>query len=546
LGHYPFYLLLLCFWIPRTNQYIIEKLNALGKQSVFSFLKKHRYAIFAAISIIAGLCFYLLKIKYIFLGDTDDRATQIEEGRAGESEYFLMLALRPLYLFLHNRFEYTGVQTVRLVDYVTGGLFIFTSLCSANLLGNTFLKKLAVFVVSTLSLGILLQFCGYTEIYALPALFLQIYLLTCLLYLKDKTFIIVPALVLTAGVASHLLLVCMLPSFVFLFYKKILWKHPFFRNRKNILVLILLSLPFVYMAIKKFALPMMLPLQSQDGLFALFSITHIKEFINSQFLASGLGFLLWIVIIIYSLVHKLKYDDTLRFFLVSSLSIVGLMFVFRMDRGSGDWDILSFAAIVYTMTNACFLITAYEKKWYENIRYGILMIGGFSILHTSAWIATNKTDASIHWLEKAFATDPAFYYKVKYANEAMLSIVFYANGLNDLALEWGKKAYSKYAGDPRVGYNYALNLQEMGRNEEACSVIEQLLKTFPGYPLPYVYLIGHYYKIEDYNSLYRVLLQMEAVYKQHPEFFTERLPQAQIDGYFKVLADFKAQREQQK
>jgi tetratricopeptide (TPR) repeat protein len=541
-----FYLLLLCFWIPQSQQYILGKLNRISKKSIFSFLKKHRYTVFAVISIVAGVCFYLLKIKYIFLGDTDDRATQIEKGIAREAEYFVMLCLHPVYVFLHKLFGYTGVQTVRVIDYVVGSLFIFVSLCNANLLGNTLLKKAAVFVISTLSLTILLQFCGYTEIYALPALFLQLYLFTCLAFLKNKTRIIVPALVLLVGTASHLLVVCMLPSFIFLFYKKVLWKYPFFRDKKSIVILLLISLPFLFIAAERFAFPMMLPMKNDKGLLTLFSIAHYKEFINSQFLASGIGFLLWIATLIYSLIHKLKYDDTLRFFLVASLSIVGMMFVFKMDRGSGDWDIAAFAAIVYNMANACFLITAYEKKWYKNVRYGIAMIGVFSILHTSMWIATNKTDASITWLEKAFATDPGNFYKVQFNNESMLSADFSSNELYEQALKWGKKAYSKHTGDPRVGFNYGLAFIKSGREKEGYAILEEVIQKFPAYPVAYPLLIEYHYKMDDFESLYRTLSLMEFAYSKRPESFTGRISQKELDAFFQLLADLRAQLAEQK
>jgi hypothetical protein len=71
--------------------------------------------------------------------------------------------------------------------------------------------------------------------------------------------------------------------------------------------------------------------------------------------------------------------------------------------------------------------------------------------------------------------------------------------------------------------------------------MEQLLKSFPGYALPYTHLIAHYVKIKDYNALYRVLLQMEHVYKQTPKAFTDRLSQEQINQYFNILSQLKSQ-----
>jgi tetratricopeptide (TPR) repeat protein len=289
---------------------------------------------------------------------------------------------------------------------------------------------------------------------------------------------------------------------------------------------------------------MMLPFQSDNGLLTLFSFAHYVEFFNSQMLCAGIGFLVWLTTLALSIVHKIKYDAKLWFFQIASLSVSGLIFVFRMDRGSGDWDICSFAPIVYNAANACFLISVYEQKLYRNIKYGILMIAGFSTLHTSAWIFTNKSDASIQWLERAFSTDPANYYKTSFSNESMLTAVYTANNLREYALKWGKKAYSKYPNDPRTGYNYALQLLAANRLEEGYPIMEKLLKSFPAYALPYVQLIAHYLNIKDYNALYRVLLQLEQVYAQAPEAFTSRLSREQLDQYFGILSQMKSQHNQ--
>jgi tetratricopeptide (TPR) repeat protein len=214
------------------------------------------------------------------------------------------------------------------------------------------------------------------------------------------------------------------------------------------------------------------------------------------------------------------------------------MFVFNGIRGSSDWDIFSFAAVAYNMGSAYFFLTAYNNKWYKNIRYGMLMIGGFSVMHTSLWIATNKTDASIRWFESAIATDPANYYKTSFNNEALLAIAFSANNLNDIAIKWSRQAYLKYRNDHRMGFNYANELIKLGRKEEAIPVLEQLVQSFPTYALPYVPLIQYYIETKNYASLYAVLLQMEQIYTNSPEAFS-RLPQEQINQYLNILSDLK-------
>ncbi|GHT43141.1 hypothetical protein AGMMS49965_16280 [Bacteroidia bacterium] len=539
-----FYLLLLCFWLPQTNQYLVAQITAISRHSIISVLQKHRYLFFIIISLCAVGVFHLLKIKYTFLGDNDFRATQIAQGTTVKQEYLTMVLGNYSYAWLHAHFDFTAYQTVRLIDDIAGCLFIFFSLCTANLLGNTFLKKAAAFIISTLSLAILMQFCGYLEIYALPVLFLRLYLFTSLLYLKNKTYIIVPTLVLLLGIGLHLMLVCMLPSLIFLFYGKVLWKEPFFR-RKTTLVVLALSSIFLLSAVAWMVFPIAESLQAihplkDDIYMTLFSIAHCKEFLNSQLLGGGIGLFIWLMLLVYSIVFKIKYNLTAWFFQIASASFIGLLFVFNPDRGSADWDILAFASVVYNLSNACFLVMLYDNKLVKNIKYGVLMIAGFSILHTSMWLFTNKTDASIKWVQHAFRTDPAsIYIRTSFNNESMLSIIFRRNDLKELALVWAEKAYLKHSDDPRLQYEYALALLGVNKNQEAYAILEQTVKDFPWYVYPYPYLVNYYAETNNTNAFYKILVQMEQAYEQYPEAFTSQHSQQELDWCWAMLAEMR-------
>jgi predicted Zn-dependent protease len=157
------------------------------------------------------------------------------------------------------------------------------------------------------------------------------------------------------------------------------------------------------------------------------------------------------------------------------------------------------------------------------------------------WIVTNKTDASIPRLVSAIATDPANYYKTSFNNEALLASAFSANGLNDIAIKWSKQAWLKHPNDPRMSYNYANELIKMNRKNEAVVVLEQALQSHPTYALPYAVLIQYYVENKNYQPLYRLLLQMEQVYKQYPEALTSRLPQEDINQYFNILSELRQQ-----
>jgi len=531
-----YYLLLFCFWFPPVNNVILKVITRLSQKTNYDFLRKYKYLWFAIIGVTFGILFYLLKIKYIFLGDLDIRAKQIEEGFIIPDEYLTMLFFKHAYSFLNAKFEFTGLQTIQLFDYVTGSIYIFISLCISSLMGDTFLKKTSIFIAGILSSTILLQFCGYAEIYAFPVLFLLLYLFSCILHLKRKVRIYIPLLVLAAGMGAHLMLVCMLPSFVFLFYRSVLWKYEIFRKRITLIVISLISLLFIYFAALKYALPYILPFSpGEHDMMTMFSVSHFIEFFNSQVLASGIGFFIWLITIIHSLINRIKYDITQWFFLVASVSVTGLMFVFNALRGSGDWDILAFAAVVYNLSNVFFLIKLYDNKLYTNIKYGILMICGISGLHTSMWIITNKTDISINWVEQAITTDPANYYKLSFNNEAMMAELFSTNKLEKKALEWVKKSYQKHNEDPRMGFNYAKDLFDQNQYNEAVIILEDLVNKFPYYPLSYSLLLRIYVSNNDDNSIYRVLLKMEEAYFTYADEFNAKISKEQMDRFFTLL-----------
>jgi hypothetical protein len=534
----PFYILLLLLWMPRTNGFIIERLSKIRFGPAIEFCRKRRHAIFLLIGVVAGVCFRLLQIKYIFLGDTDLRVTEIENNGTSREEYLTMEAIRCVYLFLHERFGYTGLQTFRLFDYVTGGLFIFFSLCIADLVGNTLMKKAAAMCMSALSLAVLLVFCGYTETYMMPAMFLSLYMYTAMLYLRGRIPFFIPLLTCLLGIGMHLMLVSMIPGLIFLIYSKELWKRPFFKRRQTIAGLALIATPLIYIGYIKFATKMILPLHGDGVRMTMFSIAHCVEFFNSQMLGGGIGFLIWIATLAYSIVLRIKYNSTLWFFQISSLSIFLLMFVFVSARGSADWDISSFAAIAFNLSNAVFLIHAYNQKLIPNIRYGILMVAGFSILHSSSWILTNKTDASIKWIESAFSTDPTDYYTIKLGGAAMISVALSANGLHERSLPWAAQACIDNPTDRRTYYNFALSLYAVGQTQKANATLEATISAFPSYARPYGALI--YYNKSNPELLSRVLLQFEEVYQKNPDDFGP-VSAEEINYYFTLLKEIKQQ-----
>ncbi|GHT24408.1 hypothetical protein AGMMS4957_17360 [Bacteroidia bacterium] len=196
------------------------------------------------------------------------------------------------------------------------------------------------------------------------------------------------------------------------------------------------------------------------------------------------------------------------------------------------------------------------------------MVAGFSVLHTSAWLFLNKTEASLKWTEYAYETDPTHS-----DNAYVLGDIFAGNNLNEEAVKWYGRSYRlghykaglKYAllleklgrkeemlstsekqyregNGPAAANNYAIDLLELGRAEEACAISEANIKEYPNYPISYVFLLDTYEKSGDMDAVYRILVQMEQAYKQSPEKFTQRLEPEELDFYWGELAKLRKAR----
>ncbi len=537
-----FYGCMIAVCIPPVNVAIQNFIVRMSRLSFRNIVSRYRILFFILLAGLAGFLFYYFQVKYILLGDMDIRAKQIEAGEMIENEFLTMYLLNKLYILLHGKFGFSGVDTIRLCDYVLGAFTIFFALLTADIAGKTFLQKTAYFVCATLSLGLLLVFFGYTDVYS-PAFFLlQIYLYACILHLHGKCHISIPFIVLAAATAVHAMMICLLPAYLFLFYGRVLWKYPIFRKRNTFLLLGLLALPVAYIGYTKVAVKMMYPIDPGDvGLLTMFSTAHFKEFINSQLLASGPGFFLWFVLMIYALRKKIKFDATLWFFMLASVCFIVMLFVFNGVRGSGDWDIFAFGAVVYNGMNIYMLLYLYRNKYLpqQHIKYAVTLVAVFFVLHTSMWIATNTGDQSIKWFEAAVEKDPANYYKKSFNNEALLAAAFSANGLQKEALEWGKKAYLRHPNDPRMAYNYAKDLLPIPeRADEGTALLEHLTSKFHGYAPAYFLLTQQYMNVQQYDQLYRLLRQMYAVYAENPAIFTSRTSNQQMAQYFRILVDF--------
>jgi hypothetical protein len=141
-----------------------------------------------------------------------------------------------------------------------------------------------LFLIFSLSIGTLLVFCGYVEIYALPALSILVYIYVSILYLNGKVKWMVPLLALGVSVGLHLISLALVPSLICLYYDKF--------TVKRFVLLLICGTPILYFIARNWGVNFVHPMSE------LFSVNHLGEFINSQVLAGGLSLILFTVLLI--------------------------------------------------------------------------------------------------------------------------------------------------------------------------------------------------------------------------------------------------------
>ncbi len=515
-----FYSVLILLAFPVVNEKIFLIYNKTNSFSENGIINRNyfRLIIFFFFSVLIAYLFYLFKVKYDLLGDMNLRIIQTLKQEYVKEEYLTMYMLYQLYEYLYNHFHLNGHQVFVLQSVFTGFLFCFFSFLTADLLMKKLNSKI-LFFLFYISMGTALLFCGYVEIYSMPALIALIYLYFSLLFLKGKIKITAVFIVLMLAIFFHKLLICFIPSFLFLFFKKIN-KADNIRTR-HIILFSVISIFLIYLINSQFSFARLTPLMqshSKTNSITLFSFSHLYEFLNSQLLSSGLSLFLLIFILIKSYRRKIKPDDISKFLLTAYMFMLVVVFTTDKMRGSGDWDICSFPSIplnlfvIYAAINHFGQIYSRRK-----IFYLLSVIGIFNFINAVTWIEINSGNKSTKKVSDMLIGDPASYYKTLPA-EMGLARNFELHGLKGEALLWHEAGYKKYSyKNPNASFNYAIALESRKREDEAILIYENTVQTFPYFINSYQRLFLIYEKRKEYNNSFKLSKSMVTAYDQNPD-----------------------------
>lgn len=517
-------IILLClaalFIIPATNKYIVSGFTRLAEK--IAGLRRFRVVLFGLVSILSVFVFYLLKIRYVFLGDLDLRMDQVMRKDFLTNEY---LTMRALYCFsmLGAKFGQVPITMFKLYSFLCGGAFIFITCLLADLLGKTPVQKLFFFLLHVFT-GLIIVFCGYIEVYATPVMCLTLYVYLGLRYLKYNMPFWPVVLSLALAIGTHLLCFAAVPSLVILWYfgNKASFKFVTgLSNSKIAMFITLLILAALLMLLKKgnsFVLTVKAP-RELPNYMTFFSFRHFWELFNGQLLACGLSFIFVFIMLVYAIRKSIRLNASAYFLISLSGCLLFIVLIANLHRGSGDWDIMAITAVSVNLLTGLLIAIIYNNNTtVQNYLLSCLIF--FNALNAGAWTYINHTDRSIQKIERMLVTDPGTYYTSRITGSIELIIVYKLNKLFSEMERAGLNACNNApANDIRACVIYGKNLVAANKPEEARALFESLLARSPYVPESYVYLMDYYNKKKDERRMMQYISDMFDAFVQQSDIF---------------------------
>jgi tetratricopeptide (TPR) repeat protein len=398
----PVTFLVLVFLVPSFNRLALNTTKTL-MSPLFRWAEKKRHIWYLIFSLLFMILFWILRTKTHFLGDGYQILSKVESGE---------LAFKwtePLESFIHlkafhlaKRFFNLDAETLyAILSCVAGGIFIYLSFLFANFLGKEksqlIIRSKAggilVFLI-LVSMGSIQLFFGYVEHYTFLFLSVFCFLFISIAYLEGKTKWIFPLLISVLAFSFHLSALCLLPPLLFLFYEK----SNFHRGKGLLLgAFALILVVIMFLGYKRYSWslpPLFVPLihdrYSAPG-YTLFSLPHLLDFLNQQFLVSPVGLILILVFLFCKKGRISFWNPTSRFLLIVALSQLLLNFIIDPGLGaSRDWDMFSAVGLGYTILGLYLLLRFIKDKM--RLEYLTMILVITSLYSTVPWIALNSSE----------------------------------------------------------------------------------------------------------------------------------------------------------
>jgi hypothetical protein len=391
--------------IPKIQKKLIEKI-------IFSFkliksrLKPFRLSKilkFSIISIIFFFLFWFLRTKYS-LGDSGFIGNIPTDNR------YTFFHTAPLTAFISTQFynlikllriNLSSYDVVALLSCIYGAGFIFSMLLVAYELGNGMKKRIIIFGLVSSAYFIQLFF-GYIEF--IPSLYfwMSVYLLTSVLYLKNKISPIFPSIALAITISAHLSAPFLFPSLIALY----ILKTKSSKKSKYIKEFLKIFLPIFVYSVIFFGYLIFIRNACTSGLIAcivnyinilkgtdpslLMPIKEILSFWRTEQMTNELilvspGALIAIIFILISKLRKIDLNNITIFLIVSTVFYFIRMVTAQTGLGlPQDWDVISPIGLWLTVLSALLLVETTKNN--ELNYYAVALIIIPLIIHTGPLI----------------------------------------------------------------------------------------------------------------------------------------------------------------
>jgi hypothetical protein len=493
------------------------------------------------VSVLFGIIFYQVRVRYYLLGDFNLRVIQTMRKDYVNTEYLTMYGLHHLALFL-SKFRIDADHTFKYFSCFCGSVFTFFSFHTAIQFSSNALQRSLSFLAIFCS-SLLLLFCGYVEIYCAPATLLLIYIYAAARYLNNRAGLWLPLLALLLAIASHLLNASAAPSLIVAIYFRNKNSFPAIQKISNttialiVFILTILALMVVFASKSSFAMPLPKLGKRQDYLTFL-SIKHLWEFLNGQILCSGLSLFLCLFLLIRSVSKKIELEGLHYFLLTISSCTILLVLVSNLQRGSGDWDIMSFPSISLNLLCVSLFFKVYAHRT-AIASYSSIVLIFINLANAILWIGINHTDVSLKKFENMLSNDPASYYTARISGRLQIAIAYQNNKLFDDASRVALLACNDpYKGDIRACILYAKLLQNANRLDESRDFFEWLLQNKASAVLEAYLFLLEYYELRNNNEkIIYYLNRLFDEFEMQPDLFINNLnfKAPMLAGLFDVL-----------
>jgi len=441
------------------------------------FFESDRKWIYRLIFIVISVCLFIIfRAPTHFLGDGYSSIGNLASDTGTFykwSEMGVTYMVSFIQMFIGPKNEYTARLAFQILSFVSGAVTIWFFFLIAQIISNRNTARVLAFTVMCIS-PVLLLFFGYVEYYPPLWMIYTAFLYACLHYMVREKGVLIPLLLIIAGIFIHMQIGIFIVAYLFLVFST--GNGAKFYRRFKALIWSAIGILAIIMAIifiKRYTGNLyfehiFLPLfngKPVDPYYLIFSGNHLLDILNELLLLSPA--LPVLIVISIGNFRKIMLNRTAVFLgLAATLSLLFLLVIDPKLGLARDWDLFSLSSFGVGLL-AITMITDSGLKVVRRMYIPILIL---LLCATVAYLAVNlNRNRSIDYFKYTINID---------INRSFSSLVALHNYYKGLGDEENRKAVNdriKKLFPEKPMTQVALDLLEKHKIDEA----EEIIKMIP-------------------------------------------------------------------